>query len=253
MQHFANPLFRHVIHRGCFDAASKRQCLQYLRALRTLQLNGFNTVFLGETDIPESLVIGEKIAEEASLRWPVWTLIHAGSSQGWVPWKYKLLLRGDLPIHRQNSIFQELCDSLTTSYGKCAIVMRDKRRPMCVGAKDSEEPEPGTLLPVPPAIDMSSTECCPEVARANGHELLVVPSSYNYLYPVDVAWSSLKWFIINNRKDFALRSLERTHSYKCILFSDLIVKGIENMTPNKWRVVTNRVKRWENYYLDTLS
>ncbi|XP_074014647.1 uncharacterized protein C21orf140 homolog [Numenius arquata] len=253
MQRFTNPLFRNVICRGCCDAASKRQCLQYLRALRTLQLKSFNTVFLGETDIPESLITGEKIAEEASLRWPVWTLVHAGSSQGWVPWRYKLLLRGDLPTHQQNGIFEELCDSLTASYGKCVIVIRDKRQRIHIGAKDGKETETGTLTPVPPAIHTSSIECCPKVARANGHELLVVPSSYNYLYPMDVAWSSLKWFIINNRKDFALRSIEKTHSYRCILFSDLIVKGIEKMTPNKWKVVTNRVKRWENYYLDTLS
>ncbi|KAM7128348.1 LOW QUALITY PROTEIN: uncharacterized protein C21orf140 homolog [Ciconia maguari] len=240
MQRFANPFLRHIIHRGWFDAASKRQCLQYLRALRTTQLNSFNTLFLGETDIPESLTTGEKIAKEASLCWPVWTLVHAGSSQGWVPWRYKLLLRGD--PHQQNGILQELCDSLTTSYGNCAIVMRDKT-PMCVGAKDGKELETGILQPVPPEVYMSHTECCPEVARANGHELLVVPSSYNYLYPMDVTWSSLK-FVINNRKDFALRSIERTHCYRCILFSDLIVKGIEKMTPNKWKVPINRVKRW---------
>ncbi|KFP89440.1 PREDICTED: uncharacterized protein C21orf140 homolog [Apaloderma vittatum] len=253
MQRLINPLLRHVIHRGCFDSASKRQHLQYLRALQTLQLDGFNTIFLGETDIPESLITGEQVAEEDSARWPVWTLVHAGSCQGWVPWRYKLLLRGDLPINQQNSIFQELCESLTMSYGKCVIVMRDKTRPTFMGEKDRKETETGTLLPVPSAIYMSSTECCPEVARANGHELLVVPSSYNYLCPMDVAWSSLKWFITNNRKDFTLRSIERTQSYRCILFSDLIVKGIENMTPNKWKVAINRVKRWENYYLNTLS
>ncbi|KAM6214116.1 LOW QUALITY PROTEIN: uncharacterized protein C21orf140 homolog [Sarcoramphus papa] len=252
MQHFTNLLLRHVIRRGCFDVASKRQCLQY-RALRTLQLNGFNTLFLGERDIPESLMTGEKIAEEATLCWPVWTLVHTGSRQGWVPWRYKLLLRGDLPIHQQTGIFQELCESLTTSCGKCVIVMRDKTQPMRVGAKDGKELETGTLPLVLPAIYMSSIECCPEATRANGHELLVVPLSYNYLYPMDVAWSSLKWFIINNKKDFALRSVERTHSYRCILFSDLIVKGIEKVTPNKWKVAINRVKRWENHYLDTLS
>ncbi|KFO92688.1 Uncharacterized protein ENSP00000386791 [Buceros rhinoceros silvestris] len=253
MQRFANPLLRHVICRGCCDAASKRQCLQYLRALRTLQLNGFNTVFLGETDIPESLITGQKTSEEASLRWPVWTLVHAGSHQGWVPWRYKLLLRADLPIPQQSGIFQELCESLTTSYGKCVIVTRDKMQLMNVGAKDSKEQDTRTPPPVPPVIHMTSTECHLEVARANGHELLVVPSSYNYLHPMDVAWSSLKWFVINNRKDFALRSVERTHSYRCILFNDLIVKAIEKMTPSKWKAVIKRVKKWENYYLDTFS
>ena len=117
MQRFTNPLLRHIIPRECFDVASKTQCLQYLRALRDLQRNGFNTIFLGETDITESLITGEKITEEASLHWPVWTLVHAGSSQGWVPWKYKLLLRNELPTQKQNGVFQALCDSLTMSYG----------------------------------------------------------------------------------------------------------------------------------------
>lgn len=46
MQCFANPPLRHIIRRSFFAAASKRQCLQYLRALRTLHLN---ILFLGET------------------------------------------------------------------------------------------------------------------------------------------------------------------------------------------------------------
>nr|XP_013810739.1 PREDICTED: LOW QUALITY PROTEIN: uncharacterized protein C21orf140 homolog [Apteryx mantelli mantelli] len=253
MQRFANPLLRQVIHRGYFDAASQTLCLQYLRALRTLQLKSFNTVFLGETDIPESLVTGDKTAEEDSLSWPIWTLAHAGSSQGWVPWRYRLLLRDKLSISWQEAIFQELCDSLTLSYGKCVIVTRDKRKPMRVGTKEFKYQETGTQPPVPPVIYMSSIKCCPEIARANGHELLALTSSYSYLYPMDVAWSSLKWFIINNRQGFALRSIERTYSYRCILFSDLIMKGIEKMTPSKWKVAINKVKRWENYCLDTFS
>ncbi|XP_068251748.1 uncharacterized protein C21orf140 homolog [Nyctibius grandis] len=254
MQRFTNPLLKHLLRRGRFDAASKRQCLQYLRALRTRQRDGFHTVFLGETNIPDSLITGEKIAKEASLRWPVWTLVHAGSSLGWVPWRCHALLRGDLLPPQQNDIFQELCDSLTTCYGKCVIVMRDKTQLMSVGAKDVKEPETGTLLRVAPAIHASGViECCPEVARVNGHELLVVPSSYNYLYPMDVAWCSFKWFIINNRKDFARRYVEGTHFYSRIFVADLIVEGLLNMTPNKWKLLTNRVQRWENYYLDTLS
>lgn len=109
------------------------------------------------------------------------------------------------------------------------------------------------LPPVPPAIYMSDIECCPEVARANGHDLLVVTLSDNYLYPMDIARSSLKWCTMNNRKDFTLRSVERTRSYRCILSSDLIVKGIEKMTPSKWKVAINRMKRWKNCYLDTIS
>uniref|UniRef100_A0A8D0FAS0 Uncharacterized protein n=1 Tax=Strix occidentalis caurina TaxID=311401 RepID=A0A8D0FAS0_STROC len=202
MQSFTNLLLRHVIHRGCCDPASKRQCLQYLRALSILQLNVFNTLFVRETDIPESLITGEKISKEARPHWLVWTLVHAGDRQGRVPWRYyKLLLR------------------------------RIKMQLMCVGEKGGKETEMGTLPPVPPEIYMSSIECCHKVARADDHELL---------------------FIIN-RKDFALRSIERTHSSRYILFSDSFVKGIEKMTPNKWKVVINRVKRLENYYLDTPS
>ncbi|XP_065596828.1 uncharacterized protein C21orf140 homolog [Cyrtonyx montezumae] len=253
MRHFANLLLRHIIRRGCFDQASKTQCLQYLRALRTLQHNGFNTVFVGETDIPESLITGERIAEDASLRWPVWTLVHAGSSQGWVPWNYKLLLRNELPTQKQNGVFQELCDSLMKSYGKCVIVTTDKRQLTGVGAKNSKKQEMELLPSVQPVIYKCSIKCCPETARANGHELLVVPPSYNYLYPMDVAWSSLKWFIINNRKDFALGSVENTHSYRCIVLNEMIIKGIEKMTPIKWKIVINKVKKWENYYLDLFS
>ncbi|KAM8820260.1 uncharacterized protein C21orf140 homolog [Eudromia elegans] len=253
MRRFAKLLLRHVIHRGRADAASQARCLQYLKALRALQLKGFNTVFLGETDIPESLVTGDKVAEEASPSWPIWTLVHASSSHGWVPWRYRLLLRDELSTDWQEAIFQELCDSLTLSYGKCVIVTRDKRQPMPLGTKEAKDQETGTRPPDPPVIYMSSIKCCPEIARANGHELLAVPSSYSYLYPMDVAWSSLKWFIINNRHGFALRSFERTYSYRCILLSDLIVKGIEKMTPSKWKIAMSKAKRWENYYLDTLS
>ncbi|KAM6290439.1 LOW QUALITY PROTEIN: uncharacterized protein C21orf140 homolog [Porphyrio hochstetteri] len=239
MQQFANPPLRHILCRGCFDAASERQCL----VLRRLHLNA---VFLGETNILKSLITGEKISQEASLCWQVWILVHTGSSQRWVPWRDKLLLRGDPTTHQQNSIFQELCDL----YGKCIIVVKDKRQLVHVGAKDSEELEMGTLSTVPPVIYMSGIECCPEVARADGQKLLV-PSSHSYLYPMDISWSSSEWFLISNR-DFALRSIERTH-FRCLFFSDLIGKGPEQMIPNKWKIAIKRVKRWENCYLDTLS
>ncbi|XP_006025776.1 uncharacterized protein C21orf140 homolog [Alligator sinensis] len=252
MYRFINPLFKHIIHRIYFDAATKKQCLQYLRALRTLQFNGFNTIFLGETDISESLITGEKISQEDNPNWPTWTLLHAGSSQGWVPWRYRVLLRNELCRNQQEDIFQEFCDSLNKSYGKCVIIVKEKRQPTLVKTKEHTNQEK-TISQVPSVIYISSTDCCPEIAKANGHELLFVPSPYNYLHPMDAAWSSLKWFIINNRKEFSLRSIERTYTYRCILFSDLIMKGIEKMTPSKWKIATSKVRRWENYYLDTFS
>lgn len=254
MQRSANPLLRHVICRGCFDTASERQCPQYLRALRTLHLSGFNTIFLGQTDIPESLISGEKIAEEASLCWLVWTLIHTGSCQGWVPWRYKLQLRGELPIHQQNGVFQELCQSLSTSYGKCIIVTRDKTLLMRGGAKDGKSQRRELCCQYHQWSTSPALSAAPNLLEPMARSFLLCL----HLTSISILWMSpgLLWnglLIINNRKDFALRSIERTHSYRCILFSDMIVKGIEKMTPNKWKVAINRVKRWENYCLDTLS
>lgn len=136
------------------------------------------------------------------------------------------------------------------TYGKCAIVVRERRPSRVKTEESSQEVEitEGTSVPC-----LLSMNCCPETAEATGHKLLTVPFSYNYLHPMDVAWSSLKWFIINNRKEFSLASLERTYSYQCILFSDLIAKGIERMTPNKWKVAVSKARRWENYYLDKYS
>uniref|UniRef100_A0A8C8S162 Uncharacterized protein n=1 Tax=Pelusios castaneus TaxID=367368 RepID=A0A8C8S162_9SAUR len=253
MYRFVNPLLKYIIHRGSFDAAARSQCLVYLKALRTFQFNGLTTIFLGETDISECLVTGEKILQKDSLNWPTWTLVHAASSQGWVPWRYRLWLRDELSPLQQEDIFEEFCDFLNKFYGKCVIVVREKKQPHMLQTKEPTTQETLTQPLVPSLIYMSSTACCPQIAKANGHELLSVPFPYNYLHPMDVAWSSLKWFIINNRKEFCLRSSERTYSYRCILFSDLVEKGLERMTPSKWKMVTNKVRRWENYYLDTLS
>uniref|UniRef100_A0A8D0EFB6 Chromosome 21 open reading frame 140 n=1 Tax=Salvator merianae TaxID=96440 RepID=A0A8D0EFB6_SALMN len=252
MFRFVNPLLKHIIHRSSYDALSRKRCLQYLKTLRTLQFKGYNTIFFGETDLSESLITGEKLPYEDVLNWPLWTIIHAGNSQGWIPWRYRVFLRDDLPLDKEENVFQELCDFLSITYGKCAIVVREKRQPR----REIEESTQEAKIEDPlssPAPYLLSIKCCPKIATAAGHELLSVPFSYHYLHPMDAAWSSLKWFIINNRKEFSLTSLERTYSYQCILFSDLIGKGIEKMSPNKWKLAVSKVKRWENYYLDRFS
>lgn len=260
MHRIVNPLLKHIIHRSYFDATSRKQCLQYLKTLRTLQFNGYNTIFLGETDISESLLIGEKVPQEDNFNWPVWSVVHAGNSQGWVPWRYRIFLRDDLSLGQQEDVFQEFCDFLSITYGKCAIVVRAKRQPTVKKEEpnheeEEEEEEEGELSKhqCTSPLYLCSIKCCPEIATATGHKLLSVPFSYNYLHPMDAAWSSLKWFVINNRKEFSLTSLERTYSYQCILFSELIGKGIEKMNPSKWKVAVNKVRRWENYYLDKFS
>ncbi|XP_015278925.1 PREDICTED: uncharacterized protein C21orf140 homolog [Gekko japonicus] len=252
MHRIVNPLLKHIIHRSYLDPTLKKQCLQYLKTLRTLQFSGYNTIYLGETDILESLITGEKVPQDGNLNWPVWTIVHAASSQGWVPWKYRVFLRDDLPLNQQEDVFQELCDFLSVTYGKCAIVVREKRPPRVKNEESSQEKEISEPQPESP-LYLSSIKCCLEVAKATGHELLSVPFPYNYLHPMDTAWSSLKWFVISNRKDYSLKSIQTTYSYQCILFSDLIGKGIEKMSPSKWKAAVSKVRRWENYYLDKFS
>lgn len=251
MPHFANPLLRNIIIKRPFDSIKRKQCLQYLQTLRTLQYDGFNTVYLGETNIHESLVIGEDFSDEYFIRTPTWCVVHAGGSQGWVPWKYRIFLRDELSARRADRLFFEFCDVAKKAYGKCAIVVKDRRWKDEVQPKEDKGSE--AWAHVPSAVSLTSIVCCPEVAKSYGHELLSLPSPYSYLNPLDSAWSSLKWFIINNRKEFCLQSIDSVYSYQYILFSCLISKGIERINPSKWRTLIDKVRRWENYYLGKFS
>lgn len=251
MPHFANPLLRNVIIKCTFDSIKRKQCLQYLRTLRTLQYDGFNTVYLGETDIPESLVIGDDFSDGYFMQTPTWYIVHAGGSQGWVPWKYRMFLRDELSVKREDGLFFEFCHVAKKAYGKCAIVVKDRKRKDEMQPKEDRGSE--AWAHVPSAVNLTSIVCCPEVAKSYGHELLSLPAPYSYLSPLDSAWSSLKWFIINNRKEFCLQSMDTLYSYQYILLSGLVSKGIERINPSKWRLATNKVRRWENYYLGKFS
>ncbi|XP_037380388.1 uncharacterized protein C21orf140 homolog [Talpa occidentalis] len=251
MFHFANPLLRNIVTRSPFDGIKRKQCLQYLKTLRTLQYDGFKIVYFGETDIPESLVTGEDFSDGYFMQTPTWCLVHAGGGQGWVPWKYRLFLRDELCNKQEDNVFFEFCNVTKRTYGKCAIVVKERARPDEVQPKEDQEPT--SQAQGSPVINLTSIMCCPKVAKACGHELLSLPSPYNYLNPLDSAWSSLKWFIINNRKEFSLQSCDNIYSYQYILLSDLIRKGIERINTNKWKILTNKVRRWENYYLGKFS
>ncbi|XP_006743833.1 protein FAM243A [Leptonychotes weddellii] len=251
MPHFANPLLRNIITRNPFDSIRRKQCLQYLKTLRMLQYDGFKTIYLGETDIAESLVTGEDLSDGYFMQTPTWCIVHAGSSQGWVPWKYRMFLRDELYIKQEDSLFFEFCDITKKAYGKCAIVIKERRQQDRMKPNEDEEPE--AQVHAPSVINLTSIVCCPEVAKSCGHELLSLPSPYNYLNPLDSAWSSLKWFIINNKKEFCLHYIDSVYSCQYILLSDLISKGIERINPRKWKTITNKVRRWENYYLGKFS
>ncbi|XP_046507457.1 uncharacterized protein C21orf140 homolog [Equus quagga] len=243
MPHFTNLLLRNIISRNLFDTTKRKQCLQYLKTLRMLQYDGFKTVYLGEAEIPESLVTGEDFNDGYYIQTPTWCIVHAGGSQGWVPWKYRMFLRDELCVKQEDNLFFEFCDAAKKAYGRCAIVVKERRLQDEMRPKEDKES----------VINLTSIVCCPEVAKSCGHELLSLPSPYNYLNPLDTAWSFLKWFIINNRKEFCLQSIDSVYSYQYILLSDLISKGIDRINPSKWKTLTNKVRRWENYYLGKFS
>ncbi|KAM5281943.1 uncharacterized protein C21orf140 homolog [Ctenodactylus gundi] len=251
MPHPAVPLLKNIIIRGQFDGAWRKQCLQYLKTLKTLQHGGLNTVYLGETHIPESLVTGEDFSDGCFLQMPTWFVVHAGGSQGWVPWSYRMFLRDELCNKQEEGLFQEFCDVVKKAYGKCAIVVKERRQQNEMRPKKDGQTEAQSNVPI--VINLTSIVCCPEVAKSYGHELLPLPSPYNYLNPLDSAWSSLKWYIINNRKEFCLQSIDNVYSYQYILLSNLVSKGIERINLSKWKMLINKVRRWENYYLGKFS
>ncbi|XP_029457609.1 protein FAM243A [Rhinatrema bivittatum] len=253
MHRFLNPLLKDVIYKSQHDSAVQKQCLQYLRKLRTFQFDGLQTIFLGETNISEGLMTGENFPHRSYLKQPMWTVIHAGSSKGWVPWKYRLILRDELPMNDQEEIFQELCASLRISYGNCVIVVKEKKQTSLL--KAGHNPNYGDIRKAEflPVLDLDSSTCYLQIAKVHGHEILSLPFYYSYLHPMDTAWSSVKWFIVNHRKRFSLLSHEKTYSYQCIYCSDMIAQGIERITPSKWKALTNRLWRWENHYLDKFS
>lgn len=252
MPRFANPLLRNLVTRSPLDSHRRKQCLQYLKTLRTLQCGGFTTVYLGETEVSESLVTGEELSAGRLPPGPAWCIVHAGGGQGWVPWRHRLFLRDELCVRRDDSLFPEFCDVVRKAYGKCAIVVKERRRQDVARPKDADrEPEAGTR--VPSVVHLQSIECRREVARSCGHELLSLPPPSIYLNPLDSAWSSLKWFIINSRREFCLQSIGGIYSYQYILLGDLIGRGIERVTPSKWRALVGKARRWENYYLGKFS
>lgn len=250
MPRCAHPLFRNIVIRSPFDSIRRKQCLQYLKTLRALQFDGFTTVYLGETEIPESLATGEDFRGELCVPSPSWCVVHAGGSQGWVPWRYRVFLRDELSVRPEDGFFAEFCEVVKKTYGKCAIVVKDARRPE---ARPKEDGEPQAQARARSVVNLTSITCCPDVAKACGHELLCLPPPYNYLNPLDLAWSTLKWFIINHRKEFCLRSIDSLYTYQFLLLSDLISKGMESISPSKWRTLINKVRRWENYCLGKFS
>ncbi|XP_078512076.1 uncharacterized protein C21orf140 homolog [Lissotriton helveticus] len=252
MFQIVNPLLKDIFYKMYNDTRMKKQCLQYLKTLRRLQFDGHQPIFFGESNISESLITGETLPLSENLRYPTWSIVHAGGSLGWVPWRYRLFLRDELPMSPREDIFHELCASLSETYGKCAIVMKEIKQPLETNdqsANNSKEKE----LSKATVLNLANIKCTPQVAREYGHQLLSMPLAFSYLSPLDSAWSSLKWFIVNNRREYSLMSTQMIGSYQYILLSEMIGSGVDKMTPGRWRALTNKVRRWENHYLNKYS
>ncbi|XP_067903089.1 uncharacterized protein C21orf140-like [Heterodontus francisci] len=253
MQIFIKLLLRSKTSSIEINSPRRHQCLQYLKTLRNFQNDGLYTVYLGETHISENLITGDISYSIAKSKPPSegLTLIHAGGVRGWVPWQYKVLFQSQelwtspKTIGAKEEVFKELCQVLRKSYGKCTVVIRPKQwipaqKPEVIQNAPSQSSS---------TIQMNNISCCPKIARSYGHELLYFPPGYPHLSPLESAWSSLKWTIINNRNDFTVTAFPKINDYKCIHLKALIENGIEGVTPFKWKTSFSRVKKWENRYL----
>ncbi|XP_069752112.1 uncharacterized protein C21orf140 homolog [Narcine bancroftii] len=251
------------------SSPGRHQCLEYLKTLRNFQNDGIYTVYLGETYISESLIVGEVSSNIGKVKLPPegLTLIHAGGIRGWVPWRYRLFFQSQelwtspKAGGANDQIFEELCQVLRKSYGKCTLVMRSKHWVPVAGLQFQNSSDDPSLIPprkpnfilgsasrTPLPIQMTKISC-PKIARHYGHELLYLPPSYPHLSPLEAAWSSLKWAIINNRKIFTVTAFPKINDCRCIHLKALIENAIDGVTPCKWKSSFNRVKKWENRYL----
>lgn len=224
------------------------QCTDFIKEIRKHQSNGYYRVYLGETEIPEYLMTGE--ITSASLndepRKHTWSLIHAGGVRGWVPWNYKLLFHLNTGIlDASEGMFQELCSTLTECYGRCAIVVdpqswrRPRRYPSSLCHQTPTSP-----------VDLLPMRCCPKEAQEHGHELLQLPFQCAHLNPLNSAWSTMKWFAVNNRGKYSEAIYDKDTVQKYIFCSELIEGSLRKMTKRKWEEAMSRVWKNENYYLN---
>lgn len=164
---------RNIITRNLFNSIKKKQCLQYLQTLRTLQYDGFTTVYFGETDIPESLVTGEDFSDGYYMPTPTWCVVHAGGSQGWVPVEISNVPKGWV-MHQtgRQPLWVLWCGK--EGLRQVRLLWSGRRRQDETRPKEGKEIE--AQAHVPSVVNLTSVTCCPEVAKSYGHKLLTLPS-----------------------------------------------------------------------------
>ncbi|XP_078268134.1 uncharacterized protein C21orf140 homolog [Rhinoraja longicauda] len=262
-------LFLHSkAYSSAISSPGKYQCLQYLKTLRNFENDGFYTVYLGETHISENLITGDVNSSVVKGKSPLeeLTLIHAGGVRGWVPWQYRVFFQSQqlsmspTPVDANERIFEEFCQVLSKTYGKCTVVMRSKHWVPAIRSQLQSSSEDQSVIPLRKAeamhnIHLQSPDIrmtkvfSPRIARHHGHEFLYLPPPFPHLSPLESAWSSIKWSLINNRKHFTVVAFPKINDYKCIHLKALIENAIERVTPCQWKTSFNRVKKWENRYL----
>ncbi|KAL2077457.1 hypothetical protein ACEWY4_026961 [Coilia grayii] len=225
------------------------QCTDFIKDIRQLQSNGFYRVYLGETEIPEYLLTGEITSANINYdsRKHTWSIIHAGGVRGWVPWNYKLLFHLNFrSMAPSEDIFQDFCITLSECYGRCAIVVdpQNWRTPRRYHSPIS------CHRPLSSPVDLLPVRCCPKVAQEHGHELIQMPFQCAHLNPLNSAWSTVKWFAVNNRGKYSEAIYDKDTVQKYILCTELIEGSLRKMTKRKWEEAMSRVWKNENYYLN---
>ncbi|XP_066505718.1 uncharacterized protein C21orf140 homolog [Hoplias malabaricus] len=227
---------------------SDSQCTAYIQQLQKFESNGFYKVYAGETQIPESLITGEIASEWAGLRSPCsWSIIHAGGSRGWVPWNYKLKFCSDGTPQKPNPfIFQELCSTMRTTYGKCVIITSPQT---WQGMEELNYERPLYHFPLS-SVNHLHMKCSPLIAQAYGHELLQLPYKYGHLNLLNSAWWTVNWFILNHREEYLHTYYYKNNLHKFIIVPELINGALNEMTLRKWEKASAKVLKEEQAHLN---
>ncbi|XP_058252407.1 uncharacterized protein C21orf140 homolog [Hemibagrus wyckioides] len=212
------------------NVSSFAQRTAYLGELQKLQNSGYYTVYVGKTELSERHFYGDVQRLNAGQKHqPTWSIIHAGGELGWVPWNYKLYfyLSGTV-LKPDKELFSELCSELNDHYGSCAIILNPyimRRRQILGNEMPVYSTAPVELLPM---------TCCPKVAQDHGHKMLHIPMHYAHLSPLNTAWSTVKWFMTNNRDNYTDVYSYRGVLHKVIRVNELVDKSLNEMTQRKW-------------------
>ncbi|XP_046704841.1 uncharacterized protein C21orf140 homolog [Silurus meridionalis] len=213
----------------------------YISEVHKLQSKGFYPVYVGKTEINVGHLTGNMLntinPQSPTQKYQsIWSIIHAGGARGWVPWNYKLhAYLSNLTVRPDETIFPELCAKLTDHYGNCAVI---------VNPEDSEEIKydnnGNSLYPSSP-VEFLPMICCPKVAESYGHKMLQTPSDYYaHLNPLNIAWSHVKLYILNNIRKYTGELYYEEIQHKVMDFEEIVKAALSMMTQDEWKDTVTR-------------